>query len=183
MRSTGGKPVDFVGSARPEDDVTEVAVRMRRLLRFDVAERRRIPTWTDASRRFLGQADALGVLVMVSGVVGSNSRRSLDPQEFRGFALADPTAPLIFINGKDTKAAQMFTLAHELAHLWLGSSGVSDAEALEIGGPETERWCNRVAAELLVPLHLLQAEYSARARDASSPRMTRMARCTSSRTA
>ena len=77
--------------------------------------------------------------------------------------MADPIAPLIFINGKDTKAAQMFTLAHELAHLWLGSSGVSDAEALEVGGQETERWCNRVAAELLVPLHLLQADYSASA--------------------
>ena len=163
MRSTGGEPVDFVGSARPEDDITEVAVRMRRSLRFDVAERRRIPTWTDALRRFVGQADALGVLVMVSGVVGSNSRTQSRPTEFRGFALADPTAPLIFINGKDTKAAQMFTLAHELAHLWLGSSGVSDAEALEIGGQETERWCNRVGAELLVPLHLLQADYSARA--------------------
>ena len=163
MRSTGGEAVDFVSSARPEDDITEVAVRMRRSLRFDVAERRRIPTWTDALRRFIGQADALGVLVMVSGVVGSNSRRSLDPREFRGFALADPIAPLIFINGKDTKAAQMFTLAHELAHLWLGSSGVSDAEALEIGGQKTERWCNQVAAETLVPLHLLRADYSARA--------------------
>ncbi len=162
MRSTGGEPVDFVGTARPEDDISEVAARMRRFLRFDVAERRRIPTWTDALRQFIRQADQLGVLVMVSGVVGGNSRRSLDPQEFRGFALADPIAPLIFINGKDTKAAQMFTLAHELAHLWSGSSGLSDAEALEISGQESERWCNRVAAEMLVPIHLLQAEYSAR---------------------
>ncbi len=162
MRSTGGEPVDFVGTARPGDDISQVAARMRRFLRFDVAERRRIPTWTDALRQFIRQADQLGVLVMVSGVVGGNSRRSLDPQEFRGFALADPIAPLIFINGKDTKAAQMFTLAHELAHLWSGSSGLSDAEALEISGQESERWCNRVAAEMLVPIHLLQAEYSAR---------------------
>ncbi|MYH27986.1 MAG: ImmA/IrrE family metallo-endopeptidase [Acidobacteria bacterium] len=163
VRSAGIEPVDFVGSSQLDDDISEAAVRIRRFLGFDIEERRRLPTWTDALRRFIGQADARGVLVMVSGVVGSNSRRSLDPQEFRGFALADPTAPLIFINGKDTKAAQMFTLAHELAHLWLGSSGVSDVEAAEIGDQETERWCNRVAAELLVPLLPLKAEYSARA--------------------
>lgn len=162
-RSTGEEAVDFVGSAQPDDDIPRVAAHISRFLGFDIAERRRFPTWTEALRRFIGQADAGGVLVMVSGVVGSNSRRSLDPQEFRGFALADPVAPLIFINGKDTKAAQMFTLAHELAHLWLGSSGVSDAEALEIAGQETERWCNRVAAELLVPIHLLQAECSTNA--------------------
>ena len=163
VQSTGGEPLDFVGSAQPNDDISETAARIRRFLGFDIEERRRFPTWTDALRRFIGQADALGVLVMVSGVVGSNSRRSLAPLEFRGFALADPIAPLIFINGTDTKAAQMFTLAHELAHLWLGSSGVSDAEALNVSGPDTERWCNRVAAELLVPLDRVQAEYSERA--------------------
>ena len=162
VQSTGGEPVDFVGSAQPDDDISETAARIRRLLGLDIEERRRLPTWTDALRRFIGQADAHGVLVMVSGVVGSNSRRSLDPQELRGFALADSIAPLIFINGADTKSAQMFTLAHELAHLWLGSSGVSDAEALEVSGQDAERWCNRVAAELLVPIDLLQAEYSER---------------------
>ena len=160
VRSTGGEPVDFVGSAQPDDDISETAARIRRSLGFDIEERQRLPTWTDALRRFVGQADALGVLVMVSGVVGSNSRRSLDPQEFRGFALADSIAPLVFINGADTKSAQMFTLAHELAHVWLGSSGVSDTEALDVSGEDTERWCNRAAAELLVPMSLLHAEYS-----------------------
>ena len=155
-RTMHHRELAFVGSARLEDDVVEVASRMRHALGIDLEERRRLSTWTEALRRFIEQADALGVLVMVSGVVGSNNRRRLDPQEFRGFALADPLAPLIFINGADTKAAQMFSLAHELAHLWLGQSAVSDAEARATPDQVVERWCNRVAAELLVPLAALR---------------------------
>ena len=162
-RSVHEPALKFVGSARPGDNVVETAARMRHALGLDLEERRRITTWTDAQRRFIEQADALGVLVMVSGVVGSNNRRGLDPQEFRGFALADPLAPLVFVNGADTKAAQMFTLAHELAHIWLGQSGVSDTEARAIPDQADELWCNRVAAELLVPLDVLRDEIEANA--------------------
>ena len=120
--STGEEPLEFVGSAHLGDDIITTAARIRHDLGFDIEKRHRMSTWTDALRRFIRQADELGILVMVSGVVGSNNQRKLDPEEFRGFALVDPMAPLVFINGADTKAAQMFTLAHELVHIWLGES-------------------------------------------------------------
>ncbi len=155
----GEKALGFVGSARSGDDIVATADRIRHALGFDLDERRRFSTWTDALRGFIGLADALGVLVMVSGVVGSNNRRNLDPREFRGFALADKLAPLVFINGADSKAAQMFTLAHELAHIWLGQSALSDAEARALPDHRVENWCNQVAAELLVPLQALLGAY------------------------
>jgi Zn-dependent peptidase ImmA (M78 family) len=158
-RSVGEDSLVFVGSANLRSAVVSTSEAIRHALGFDVEQRRRMQTWTDALRHFIEQADALGILVMCSGVVFNNNRRHLDPEEFRGFAIADNLAPLVFINGADTKAAQMFTLAHELAHIWLGQSAVSDAQAVLQPELEVERWCNQVAAELLVPLTVLRAEY------------------------
>jgi Zn-dependent peptidase ImmA (M78 family) len=160
-RSEREPSLSFVGSATLKSSVEATAESMRQALNFDIDERRQLPTWTDALRRFIEQADALGIMVMCSGVVLNNNTRRLDADEFRGFALADDLAPLVFINGADTKAAQMFTLAHELAHIWLGQSAVSDAQASQLSEHEVERWCNRVAAELLVPLAPLRQEYRA----------------------
>lgn len=157
-RSEAYEPVSVVGQASIDSDIEVVAATMRVALGFDLAERRRTPTWTDALRRFIEQAEGLGVLVMVSGVVGSNNRRKLNPNEFRGFALADELAPLIFINGADTKNGQMFTVAHELAHIWLGQSALSDASPSTLPTHRVERWCNQVAAEFLVPLSALRPE-------------------------
>jgi Zn-dependent peptidase ImmA (M78 family) len=158
-RSMGEKPMAFVGSARLEHEIVSTATRIRTALNFDVNMRRQMPTWTDALRHFIEQADDMGILVMCNRVVHNNNYRHLDPKEFRGFAMADDLAPLVFINGADTKAAQMFTLAHELAHIWLGQSAVSDSQPLTVPNEAVERWCNEVAAELLVPLELMRREY------------------------
>lgn len=158
-RSERASTLSFAGSANLESGVEATATRMRRILGFDVEERRQVSTWTDALRLFIEQADSIGIMVMCSGVVLNNNTRRLDPDEFRGFALSDNVAPLVFINGADTKAAQMFTLAHELAHIWLGQSAVSDAQASVLPEHQVERWCNSVAAELLVPLAVLKQEY------------------------
>ncbi len=159
LRILGETPLPFVGSADLFSDVASVAAAMRRVLDFDLEARRRAATWTDALRTFIGNADGAGVLVMVSGIVSNNTHRKLDPQEFRGFALSDRLAPLVFVNGADTKAAQMFTLAHELAHIWLGESALSDDGPLARPAHRIEAWCNRVAAELLVPLDALRQEH------------------------
>lgn len=155
-RSMGEKELPFVGSVSLDSDFTEVARNIRHALGFSLEERCKMPTWTEALRSFIQQADSFGIMVMVSGIVGSNTRRSLDPKEFRGFAISDPLAPLVFINGKDTKAAQMFTLAHELAHIWLGETALSDVGPITMPSNKVEVWCNQVAAELLVPLSALQ---------------------------
>jgi len=147
----GDPPLPFVGSLSLATPPAEAADQLRQQLGFSVQARRDCPTWTEALRLFITQAEQAGVMVMVSGVVMNNNNRQLDPQEFRGFALADPLAPLVFINGADSKAAQMFTLAHELAHLWLGQSALSDVPAAEAPMHAVETWCNQVAAELLVP--------------------------------
>lgn len=145
-------PVPFVGRARVADAPEAVAADMRDALGLSIAERQTLPTWTEALRQLIARAEEAGVLVMASSIVGANSHRKLDVAEFRGFALADELAPLLFLNAADSKAAQMFSLAHELAHLALGQSGVSDAQVGRVPEQVVERWCNRVAAELLMPL-------------------------------
>jgi hypothetical protein len=98
-----------------------------------------------------------GVLVMRSSMVQNNTYRPLDLQEFRGFTLIQDGYALIFINTRDTKSGQIFSLAHELGHVVLGEPGVS-GETMD-GAPTIERWCNRFAAEFLIPAKYLQQEW------------------------
>jgi Zn-dependent peptidase ImmA (M78 family) len=158
-RLQGLPALDFVGSATLQTPVAVAAERLRVLLGFTSPARGELSSWSEALRHLVSQADNAGVLVMVSSVVGSNTHRKLNVDEFRGFALADDLAPLIFVNGDDSKAAQMFTLAHELAHILLGETGVSDLGLGTIPTLPTERWCNQVAAELLVPMNELRESY------------------------
>lgn len=150
-------PVTFVGSLSTATPITQAAATIRTTLEFDVEQRG--PTFTDALRRLAEEAEVHGVLVMVNGVVGTNTHRKLNPREFRGFALVDPLAPLVFVNGADTKAAQIFTLAHELAHVWLGETALSDADLTIRPARDAERWCNEVAAEFLVPLATISEDF------------------------
>jgi len=153
----GEDPVGFVGTLTTATPVVAAAAAMGEVLQWDADARAACRTWSDALTRLRENAEAAGVLVMISGIVGSDTHRKLRPDEFRGFALADDYAPLVFINGADGKAAQVFTIAHELAHLWLGETALSDLDPAAVRDNAVERWCNQVAAELLVPMEEFQA--------------------------
>lgn len=147
----GHERLSFVGSAKISENIESVAKDIRRKLGMSDGWAGRISSWTDALRVLREAAESVGVLVVINGVVGNDTHRKLDPEEFRGFVLADDYAPLVFINGADARSAQMFTLAHELAHLWIGEGGIFDLPEMQSGGDQRERFCNRVAAEFLVP--------------------------------
>lgn len=103
---------------------------------------------------------SLGIMVMQSGIVGSNTRRPLDVSEFRAFVLVDEVVPLIFINSADSKKAKIFSLIHELIHAFLGHS-----EVLNVTPESTissERWINKVTIQVLMPANVIDDAFSAK---------------------
>jgi Zn-dependent peptidase ImmA (M78 family) len=147
----GHGPLDFVRSAQLTVKTEDLAKDMQETLGLARGWAAGQPRWTDALRHLQRKIEEAGILLAVSGIVGNNTHRKLDPAEFRGFVLVDEYAPLVFINGADGKAAQIFTLAHELAHIWFGRSAAFDLGELQPADDKTEIASNRVAAEFLVP--------------------------------
>jgi Zn-dependent peptidase ImmA (M78 family)/transcriptional regulator with XRE-family HTH domain len=151
LTDLGLPSLPFVGRGITMSSPVDVAGDMRKVLGLGRAWAADYPTWTAALRGLMDRAEEAGILVMTNGVVGNNTHRKLDPEEFRGFVLTDRQAPLVFLNGVDFKAAQMFTLAHELAHLWYEQSAAFDLRTLQPANVRSEVVCNQVAAEFLLP--------------------------------
>ena len=158
----GYLPLHFVGRFSLGDKTEIIASDIRNEMsdgRNDFFSRR--IQHTNFLGRLVRACEAIGIWIMRSGVIASNSHRAIPISQLRGFAIADKTIPLIFLNGADAKAAQIFTLAHELAHIWIGSSSI---EAGDIGNvPKirdgaVEKKCNEIGAEFLVP----RAEFETR---------------------
>jgi len=151
----GAEPLPFVGRYSVDGGADQIADNMRRTLAVNDDLRHMARNWEEFLTLLARNAEGAGVLILRSGVVGNNTRRPLDVREFRGFALSDSVAPIVFINAQDSKAAQIFTLTHELAHIWIGQSGVSNPDyrmrARQQASP-IDRFCDQVAAEVLVPI-------------------------------
>ena len=157
----GNSRLDFVGSCSDSSHPTQIAEAMTRALGFDPNWAPRKSNWNSALRTFREGIDSARVLVIFTGIVGNNTHWTLDPGEFQGFALVDEIAPLVFVNSADFLAAQMFTLAHELAHVVIGQTGVSQMTRLEPSLHKIEELCNAAAAEFLVPEKSLRAFWPA----------------------
>jgi len=162
------QPLDFVGSARQSDNPAGIGQEMRRTVGLVDGWAVNVGTWQAAVGELRRAIDSIGVTVVVNGIVGNNTHRKLEVEEFRGFALSDEYAPLIFVNGSDAKSAQMFTLAHELAHIWLGKSALTNAGLADKPSHEIEAWCDGAAAEFLVPADELKALWKGIGREEQS---------------
>ncbi|MCW2272410.1 ImmA/IrrE family metallo-endopeptidase [Pseudomonas sp. JUb96] len=153
LHEIGADPLPFVGSFSTSDDPCLVAKRITEAAGIDYALKKSCSSQSDYFRALSESFESIGILVFKNSIVKSNSRRGLSVSEFRGFAICNEYAPAVFINGKDAEAAWIFTLAHEVAHLWIGESGVSDIPSPKdfMPGKNVESFCNSVAAEMLVP--------------------------------
>lgn len=161
QQEQGAEPLPFIGRFTTASNPVQVAQDIRAVLGVDVENGQR--KWDVYYRELIEAAERAGVLVMRSGIVGNNTHRKLDVGEFRGFAISHPLAPVVFINSSDAPSARLFTLLHELAHLWLGSSGISNVAP---GNTRREEIvCNAVAGEFLAPTEVFGTLWVAASND------------------
>lgn len=149
----------IVGACKSTDSVESAAMLMRK--EFGYSAERINDSGNKAIDYLVESAEDAGVLVMMNSIVGNSTTRKLDIEEFRGFAISNDFAPVVFVNTNDSDSARLFTLAHELAHILLGESSINDPEPLDshvsrLEHGSIEKWCNMVAGEFLVPAEELE---------------------------
>ena len=143
-----------MGKFKQSSSASDVASDMAKKLGLTLADRDHVGQSDEFLNLLVKKAEDLGICVIRSSMVGNDSHRGLNLDEFRGFVVCDDIAPMVFINSSDARAAQVFTLAHELAHLWIGESGISNLSIEQSSRSihdHVERLCNAIAAEVLVP--------------------------------
>lgn len=157
---SGEEPLSFIGKFSTRDTIETVVANMREVLGWTSGFASSANVKEEYIRDITLKAEKIGILVMRNSVLGNNTGKHLSVNEFRGFAISDTYAPVIFINTSDAKSAQIFTLAHELAHLWIGESGISAVDLHEQENNEIEKFCNSIAAELLLPRQEIRTKWN-----------------------
>lgn len=144
--------LEVPGSLKGHTDAYKIAKCIRKDLGLSVRWYEKCSNASDAFYKIRNLLEQCGILVIMSGIVGKNTHRSLNINEFRAFAMTNEWAPLIFINSADSLGGRLFSLLHEVVHIWMGESN------LYTGGTHffreidpVEITCNAAAAELAVP--------------------------------
>jgi Zn-dependent peptidase ImmA (M78 family) len=151
--------INFVGKFKGGNHTQNIVTDMRNTLNLKDNWAQSFSTWEETLEGFADTIEETGINVVFNGIVGSNTHRPIPVTECRGFILSDPYAPFMFINGADSKAAQIFTMAHELAHVWIGESAGFDFRQMQPADDPKEILCDKVAAELLVSATLFRATW------------------------
>ncbi|HBA91687.1 MAG: hypothetical protein A2X24_01135 [Chloroflexi bacterium GWB2_54_36] len=136
----------FVKSMQVSNGVLALVESIKETLQFDLKVFRKKATPQEAFGYLRTCVENCGIFVLLISDLGSH-HTTIGLEGFRGFALADSAAPFVVINDKDSKAAWSFTLIHEITHIWLGQTGISNT-SFEKG---IEKFCNDVASEILMP--------------------------------
>ncbi len=143
--------LNFVGKFSSNPDINEVVKDIRTTLKINEDWAKTFSTWEKAKDHLTQLIEDAGIITNFSSIVGNNTHRNIKVDDCRGFVLVDDYAPFMFINSADSKSAQMFTMAHELAHIWIGQSAGFDFRQLQPSNNQTEVLCDKIAAEFLVP--------------------------------
>jgi len=146
--------LEFVSKYKVTDDPTTIASDIQNTLSINDDLRKDSPSWNQFLTSLVRHTEQSRILVLRNSVVGNNVYRKLDVDEFRGFAICDKIAPLVFINTRDYQTAQIFTLIHEIAHIWIGESGISNLDFKlrdTQQRSEVDSLCDSIASEVLVP--------------------------------
>jgi Zn-dependent peptidase ImmA (M78 family) len=145
------EPLPFVSKFLNNNNVLDIVADIRNTLGLQEQWASNFGTWLEAQNYLVEHIEEKGIIAVFNGVVENNGHRKIDVEECRGFVLVDQIAPFMFINNADYKSAQMFTIVHELAHIWTGHSAGFDFRRLQPANDPIEILCDKVAAEFLVP--------------------------------
>ena len=145
-------PISFIGTASINQGVAKVSRVIQEAIVFDLSIYRKCKSSEDAFAYLRKQVENTGVFVILAGNLGTH-HTAIPVSTFRGFAIADAIAPFVVINDQDAKTAWSFTLLHELAHLWLDTTGISGSGSEQA----VEQFCNDVAGETLLPTRDLKS--------------------------
>lgn len=151
LDDSGYQDLGFVGRFDENANYKEIVTDIRNTLNLHVDWASKLPNWEQALDYLTIQIEEIGIILSFNGIVGNNTKRKIDVGECRGFVLVNPKAPFLFVNSADAKAAQMFTIIHEIAHIWLGKSAGFDNNQMLPANDPIELLCDMVAAEFLVP--------------------------------